>query len=67
MKRNTLVMAKMRNGDLFAIAKIIEIRIAFEGANQSPDIQLITTNSESDQVIGFEEIKVENAEERPEQ
>lgn len=46
MKRNTMVMAKMRNGDVYEIAKIIDIRVAFDGANQSPELHLITTNTE---------------------
>ncbi len=54
----------MRHGDKYEIAKIIEIRRAYEGANQSPNNRLFTTNSVSGQVIDSEEDKVENAEER---
>lgn len=61
-----MVMAKMRDRVSWHIAKIIEIRIAFEGANQSPDIQQITTNAMHDvEMAPSEENKVENAEEPP--
>ena len=33
IKKNTYIMAKMRNSEEYHIAKIIEVRLALEGAN----------------------------------
>lgn len=50
-------MAKMRNSESHHIAKILDVRIALEGANQSADLLQLDSNSSAKKPQEDEEMK----------